>query len=88
MSHSIARVTLICLLLLLCGIAPHGQEAPTLTDTQRLTLNVKYLQYENAKLRLDAAQKDLVTFVQELQKPGFTFDVGSGTYTPVLESSK
>lgn len=69
--------------LLLCCISLRAADAPTLTDMQKLTLQNKYLQYENAKLKLDTAQVDLLAFVQSLQKEGYTFDINSMTYSPV-----
>lgn len=84
--------TVVLSILLICATVALGStrlaiadDTPILGDVQKLQLSNKYLAYENAKLRLDAAQTDLVTFVQSLQKPGFTFDVGTGTYTPVPE---
>ncbi len=76
------------LLTLFLGATSVAQEPgplPTLTDVQKLQLQNKYLQYENAKLRLDAAQAELLTLITSLQKPGYTFDVSSMTYAPEKE---
>ena len=61
---------------------PHG-EVPTLTMEQKLTLQVKYLSYENARLKLEAVQGDLLTYVKSLERDGYTLDIGSATYQPV-----
>lgn len=73
---------LICCLFSL-SLSAQEVSAPTLSDLQKSQLQVAYLTYENARLKLDAAQKDLLTLIQSLQRPNYTFDVNSMTYAPI-----
>lgn len=81
MSRSIAHIVFLGVVF----ASTVSAEAPTLSDIQKLTLQLKYTQYENARLKLDAAQSDLLAYIKSLEKEGFTLDINTGTFTPIPE---
>lgn len=78
--------------------APSSEPAPavpTLTDTQRLTLQTLQQQIEIAQLRFVLAQRDhelaqgrLKAYVAELQVPGYRLDLDSRSYAPAPEPER
>jgi len=79
--------------------APAIGEVPTLADVDRLKLQNLALAMEVARLRAEAAQRDYDqardaarVLLQQLERPGFTFDPSTLAYRPVPspapESSK
>lgn len=81
------------LLLALAVVAAAAQapEAPTLSDAQRWHVVALMKDIEVAQLRAQLAQKDLEAATSEasrvlrsLQVAGYTLDVGTLTYKPVV----
>lgn len=86
-------------LLLEAPIAGQSKPAPVLSDVDRLRLQNLALAMEVAKLRAEVAQRDYDqtreaarALLQQLERPGFTFDPSTLTYrpapSPAPESSK
>lgn len=88
MRYFILHSVLVIAIVAACLFTGSAAEAPTLTDVQKLTLQNKYLAFDNAKLRLEAAQLDLVSYLKSLDKDGYTLDIGSASYIPIPVQEK
>lgn len=78
--------------LILISVTAGAQEAPpTLTEVERLKVQLATKEMENAFLRMQAAQEvffkariALQATITPLQKPGWVLDPEKGEYTPEL----
>lgn len=76
------------------GIAQEDK-TPTLTKEQDQAIELLFrrlqvddLQIKNAQLDAALTSKELTTMIQDLQKPGYTFDVEKRIYTKKTEPIK
>jgi hypothetical protein len=81
--------------LLAASFGTAAPAAPTLSDVDRLKLQNLALAMEVAKLRAEAAQRDYDqardaarVLLQQLERPGFTFDPSTLTYRPAPAESQ
>ena len=84
------RVMLLTLSLLLAVAPSRAAEAPTLTDVQRLqvqnltqAIEIAQLRAKAAQHAFDTAKASLLDLLRQLQRPGYTLDVQTLTYTPI-----
>ena len=90
------RATLVACLLAISAIGTTAQdEAPRLTDTQRLTFQTLSQQIEIAQLRAQLAQRDfdaardaIGKLVLSLRIDGYTLDLATLTYRPNPQETK
>lgn len=67
---------------------PAPEVAPTITDVQRLTLQNAVLRMRLAQVEFDKARDEAGALLVSLQKPGWTFDQQTMTYTKASDVKK